>query len=154
MAVDLPLLQRAIVHVSLLSCWSRFPGSAPAHMGDICRIILPVCSYLLLPPSLPSSSSLSLCMTFLHSSPADRGVLSALSFSPPHTTSCSLPPPPRNLSVPLISTPRWLLLPSLSHGSAPWITLLPSLLPSPPLAVSLFCPLQLNILCFLIRPTH
>lgn len=93
MTVDLPLLQWAIVHVSLLSCWSWFPGSAPAHMGDICTIILPVCSYLLLHTFLPLLS-LSLSMTFLHSSPADLGVLSVPQFSPPHTTSCSLPPAP------------------------------------------------------------
>lgn len=99
-------------------------------MGRICRIILPVCSYLLHPPS----SSLSL--TFLHSSPADLAVLSALSFSPPHTRSC--PPPIPNPPLPL------LLLPSLLLGSPL----------SPPLAASLFCSLQLYILCFLIRHTR
>lgn len=146
MTVD--LLQRAIVHVSLLSCWSRFPGSAPAHMGDNCRIILPVCSYLLLSILAPSSP-----MTFLHSSPADRGVLSALSFSPPHTTGCSLPPP---LKPP--RAPHFHPLLTASSFPVPRFRPLDHFAPlSPPLSSSRrlpLCPLQLYILCFLIRPTH
>lgn len=93
-------------------------------------------------------------MTFLHSSPADRGVLSALSCSPPHTSSCSLPPtPPKPPHAPNFQP--LLTAPSLP---VPWFRPLDHFAPhSPPLSSSHclpLCPLQLYILCFLIRPTH
>lgn len=150
------MLQRTAVHASLLSCWSRrnTPTSPriPNAYPEICGIIPPVCSHLLLlppPPRLPLPLPFLLppCVTFRRSSPADRSALSAnLPFPPPppHTTHA--------LSAPSLLPPEshTLLHPRL------WLRPLDHFLPPPfsPLSCCLpLCPLQLNILCFLIRPT-
>ena len=70
-------------------------------------------SFLLYPSSSPSPS-----LTFLYFSPADLGVLSALPFSPPHTTSWFPPQYPLTTSMYLTS----ITLPFMSLGDAPWIT--------------------------------
>lgn len=128
------------------------PAPASAHTGDICGIILPVPSYLHLPLSLhpfPPSLSLSLCVTFLQSSPADPTVLYSYPLKPLAALYLLTPPP--HLLPQKAPTPLPHLLPQLNALSlaVPPPGSLGSSLSSP-----LLCSLQLYILCFLIRATH